>query len=288
MKEIVSGKKKQIVKQQSEEQEPEKELTFWDHLEELRWHITRSIIAVLSFAILAFVNRTFVFDEIILAPKNAEFISNQLLCKLGLLVGTDALCMNDVVLQIINIKMPGQFLMHMYISVMMGLVAAAPYVIWEVWSFIKPALYDTEKKYSGGAVVVMSSLFIVGTLFSYFMIVPLTLSFFGSYQVSASVINQISLSSYVSTVVSLTFAVGIVFELPVFIYFLTKVGVLTPDYLKRNRRWTLVVILVVSAIITPSDIFSQVMVSIPLYALYEISIVVSKRVYKKRMAELDD
>ncbi len=287
MKEIVSGKKNQVIKHQQEEQEPEKEMTFWDHLEELRWHITRSIIAVLLMAIAAFVNRTFVFDQIILAPKGSDFISNKILCKLGMLVGTDALCMNDFSLQIINIKMPGQFLMHMYISIMLGLIVAAPYVIWEVWRFIKPALYSTEKKYSGGAVVVMSTLFITGALFSYFIIVPLTLSFFGSYQVSEAVANQISLSSYVNTVVSLTFAVGLVFELPVFIYFLTKVGVVTPDYLKRNRRWTLVVILVVSAIITPSDLFSQIMVAIPLYVLYEVSISVSKRVYKKRMAELD-
>jgi len=169
-----------------------------------------------------------------------------------------------------------------------GLVAAFPYVIYEIWSFINPALHSKEKKYSGGAVVASSLLFILGVLFSYFIIVPLTINFFGTYQVSDVVENSISLDSYISTVVSVTFAVGLVFELPIFVYFLTKIGIITPSFMKKNRKYMLIVILTVAAIITPPDVFSQILVTIPLYGLYELSIGLSNRVYKRRVIEMED
>ena len=178
--------------------------------------------------------------------------------------------------------MSGQFLIHMYISIAVGFILAIPFVLWEIWRFIKPALKINEKRYSSGAVIVMSFLFLVGICFSYFLIVPLTLNFLGTYRVSDFVVNQITLRSYINTVVSLTFAVGVIFELPVLVFFLTKIGVLTPTFMKKNRKYALVIVLIVSAIITPADIFSQVMVAIPLFALYEISIVISKRVYAKQ------
>jgi sec-independent protein translocase protein TatC len=184
-------------------------------------------------------------------------------------------------LNIININISGQFTTHIYISFFAGMVVAAPYVIWEIWRFIKPALYETERKHSSGAVWSMSLLFILGVLFSYYLIVPLTLSFFGSYQVSNSISNQISLASYISTVVSVTFSLGVVFELPVFVYFLTKVGIITPEFLKRNRKYTLVILLIIAAVITPPDIVSQILVTIPLYGLYELSILVSQRIAKR-------
>ncbi len=153
--------------------------------------------------------------------------------------------------------------------------------------FIRPAMHDNEKAYSKGGVLVSTLLFLTGILFSFFLIVPLTVNFLGTYQVSESVANQISLGSYISTVVSVTFAVGIVFELPILVYFLTKVGVLTPDFLKRNRKYMFVILLVLSAIITPPDMFSQVLVVVPLIVLYEFSIGVSKRIYKKEYESID-
>jgi len=264
----------------------EKVMTFWDHLDELRWHIMRSLIAVVILAIVAFVNRTIIFDYIILAPSNSNFITNRVLCQIGEYLSISALCVKEMKLQIISIKMSGQFLTHMYISVVAGFIMAFPYVLWEIWRFIKPAMKESEQKYSSGGVFISSVLFISGILFSYFIIVPLTVNFLGSYQVSASVYNQISLSSYINTVVSVTFSVGLVFELPIMVYFLTKIGILTPDFMKKNRKYMYVIMLVVAAIITPPDMFSQILVVMPLIVLYEFSIGVSNRIYKKDQQEL--
>ncbi len=264
----------------------EKVMTFWDHLDELRWHIMRSLIAVVLLAIVAFINREIIFDYIILAPSTSDFFTNRALCRLGEWLAINALCIKDMNLQIINIKMSGQFLTHMYISIVAGFILAFPYVLWEIWRFVKPAMKDTEKKYSSGGVFISSVLFLTGILFSYFLIVPLTVNFLGTYHVSETVYNQISLSSYISTVVSVTFAVGIVFELPILVYFLTKIGVLTPAFMKRNRKYMYVIMLIVSAIITPPDMFSQILVVFPLIALYEFSIGVSNRIYKKHLEEL--
>jgi sec-independent protein translocase protein TatC len=260
---------------------PEKEMSFWQHLEELRWHILRSIIAIVIFSVVAFINRKILFDDILLAPKDADFITNRLLCRLADLVSTPALCFKDFSLNIVNLTMAGQFMTHLYISVAAGLILAVPYVLWEIWRFVKPALKVREKKYSGGAVLIMSLLFLVGILFSYFLIVPLTLNFLGSYTVSDMIQNQISLKSYLSTVVSLTFSVGLVFELPVFVYFFSRIGILTASFMRKSRKYALVIILIVAAIITPPDVFSQTMVAIPLYGLYEISIFISARVNRQ-------
>ncbi len=265
----------------------EKEMSFWDHLEELRWHIVRSILAVVILAVVAFLNRGIIFDLIILAPKDSEFITNRLLCQVAEFLSLPSLCIENLSLKIINIKMSGQFMIHMYISLVVGIIVAFPYIIFEIWSFIRPALHINEKKHSGGAVLVSSFLFICGILFSYFLIVPLTINFLGTYQVSDFVQNQVSLSSYISTVVSVTFSVGLVFELPIFVYFLTKVGIITPDFMKRNRKYMLVILLTLSAIITPPDVFSQVLVCIPLFGLYELSIKVASRVHKKRVIEMN-
>ncbi len=264
----------------------EKIMTFWDHLDELRWHIMRSLIAIVIFAIIAFVNRRIIFDVIILAPSTSDFITNRALCELGKFLSLNALCIKDLSLKIINIKMSGQFLTHMYISIVSGFILAFPYVLWEIWQFVKPAMKDNERKYSSGGVFISSVLFLMGILFSYFLIVPLTVNFLGTYHVSESVYNQISLSSYINTVVSVTFAVGLVFELPILVYFLTKIGVLTPDFMKKNRKYMYVIMLIVSAIITPPDMFSQILVVFPLIGLYEFSIGVSNRIYRKNLEEL--
>ncbi len=261
-------------------------MSFWEHLEELRWHIIRSVIAILLLGIIAFLNREIIFDKIILAPKDSDFITNRLLCQLSDYLGVTALCLDNLSLSVVNLKMSGQFMTHLYISIVAGIIVGFPYLLWEIWRFIQPALKTKEKKYSGGAVVVCSLLFLVGVLFSYFLIVPLTLHFLGTYQVSDMIENNIALNSYISTVVSVSFAVGLVFELPVFVYFLTSVGLLTPAFMKKNRKYMLVIILVLSAIITPPDVFSQIMVCIPLMILYEFSIWISKKVYLRRESEL--
>lgn len=263
----------------------EKEMSFWDHLTELRGTFVRSIIAIVIIAIVAFLNKDFVFNDVILAVKESDFITNRLLCTLGQLLGIEYFCVKDHALEIININMSGQFMTHMYISFVAGLIVAAPYIIYEFWRFIKPALYDDERKSSSSAVVVSSFLFFSGVLFSYFLIVPLTLNFFGSYHVSEMVKNQISLSSYISTVVTVTLSIGLVFELPIVIYFLTKIGIVNIAFLKRNRKYTLVIILILSAIITPPDVFSQVLVTVPLMVLYEFSILLAKRAEKKTHLE---
>ncbi len=266
-------------------EEEEKVMSFWDHLEELRWHIMRSIIAVMVLAVVAFLNRKIIFDYIILAPSTPHFITNRVLCRIGEMIHVSSICIKSLHFQIINISMSGQFLTHMYISTVAGFILAFPYILYEIWRFIKPALHDKEEKYSRGGVFISSLLFMLGVLFSYFLIVPLTVNFLGNYQVSDSVMNQISLKSYINTVVSVTFAVGIVFELPILVYFLTKIGIITPEFLTSNRKYMFVVLLILSAIITPPDMFSQVMVVIPLIGLYEVSIKVSKRIYKKVQEE---
>ena len=275
------------------EKRPDQEMTFWEHLEELRWHILRSLAAVIVLGIVAFLSKDFLFNLIILAPKSSDFVTNRALCDLSKWISSfwpavspDALCIENFNLKLINIKMAGQFLIHLYISIFAGIVVAIPYIIWEIWRFIKPALYFREQKYTRGAVFWSSFLFLVGIMFSYFLIVPLAVMFLGSYNVSQSVENQIALSSYISTVVTLTFAVGLVFELPIFAFFLTKVGIITPMFMRKSRKAMVVVVLILSAIITPADVFSQILVALPLFGLYEISILLSDRIYKKRAEEL--
>lgn len=269
------------------------EMTFWEHLEELRWHLVRSIAGVIVLAIIAFLNKDFLFNNIILAPKSSDFITNRWLCEFGKFLSENlhvasaqSLCIENFDLKLINIKMAGQFTIHISISFFVGLILAIPYIIYEIWRFVKPALHPHEQAHTRGAVFWSSSLFLIGVLFSYFLIVPLSVLFLGSYNVSENVENQIALTSYISTVVSLTFAVGLVFEMPILVFFLTKVGIITPGFMRKNRRVMIVVVLIVAAIITPPDVFSQILVSIPLLILYEISIIISQRVYKKRMEKI--
>lgn len=256
-------------------------MSFWGHLEELRSHLIRAVIVLLLLAIAAFVMRKLIFDVIILAPKNPDFITYRAFCALGRWLNIDSICIGTEPMQIVNIEMSGQFMIHVYVSLMAAVVVALPYLLWEIWSFVRPALLPKEKKYSRGAVFYSTLLFVIGMLFSYYLIVPLTVNFFSTYQVSESITNTITLSSYISTVVSVTLACGIVFELPIVVFFLTRVGILTPAFMKRNRKYVLIILLTVAAIITPPDIFSQILVTIPLMLLYEFSIFVSSKIYKK-------
>jgi len=260
------------------------DMTFLEHLEVLRGHLLRSLLSIGVFAIVAFLLKDVIFDHILLAPKATDFWTNRMLCKLGDLLNTTKLCINDVEIDLINIDLSGQFKIHLNIAFFGGLILAAPYIFWELYRFIMPALKEKERKYSGGMVYYTSGLFLAGILFGYFMIVPLTLNFLGGYQVSEQVSNQINLRSYIGTVTSLVFATGLIFELPVLVYFLSKVGIVTPKFMRRYRKHAIVVILVVAGIITPPDIFSQILVSIPMYLLYEVSIFISARIQRERDA----
>jgi sec-independent protein translocase protein TatC len=260
----------------------ESEMSFLEHLEVLRWHIIRSLLAILIIAIVAFIFKDIVFNQIILAPKLPEFITNRLLCDFGRSINILTLCINSKPFEVISIKMAGQFSMHIMVSLIAGFVISFPYVFWEFWRFIVPALYAKEKKHARGAVFYSSLLFLLGVVFGYFVIVPLSVNFLGSYSVSEQVTNQINLISYVSTVASVVLAAGIVFELPILVYFLSKAGLVTPGFLKKYRKHSLVLILALSAIITPPDIFSQILVAFPLIFLYEIGIGISRRIVRKQ------
>ncbi|VAW20175.1 Twin-arginine translocation protein TatC [hydrothermal vent metagenome] len=266
----------------------QREMSFLEHLEELRWHIIRSAIVIVVFAIVAFIMKDFIFNVVLLNPKTPDFWTNRMFAKLGDLIGSESIKINQHDLELISIKMAGQFSAHIWTSIVAGMIVASPVVFYEFWKFISPALYDKEKKAASGAVFYTTSLFIIGILFGYFLIVPLSVHFLGSYNVSSEVGNKINLTSYIGTVTTISLASGIVFLLPVFVYFLSKVGLLTPESMKKYRKHAYVVLLLLSAIITPPDIFSQILVCLPLVFLYEIGIIISRRVVKKLDKQLDE
>lgn len=258
------------------------QMSFFGHFQELRKHLVRACLAIAIMASMAFIYKDIIFDFIILNPQKGTFVTNRLLCQLSERLSIPALCINQTPIELINTEMAGQFTIHIWISFIAGLILAFPYIIFELWRFVSPALTRKEKDASSLAVFSISMLFFVGVLFSYFLIVPLTISFLSGYQVSASVNNLISLRSYISTLAGVTFATGLVFELPVFVYFLARIGLVTSSLMKKYRKIAFVIILVVAAIITPPDVFSQVMVGLPLYILYEASIYIAKAIEKRR------
>jgi sec-independent protein translocase protein TatC len=266
----------------------EKEMSFLDHLEELRWHIIRSLLGALVFMILAFINRNFIFSTIILGPKNPGFFTNRIFAQASDWINSTfglhikSMAINTKPLEIVNIDMAGQFTSHINVSLVAGLIAASPYIFWELWQFIKPALFPAERKYARGAVFYTSFLFLLGVLFGYYLIAPLSIHFLGSYIVSDEVTNTIKLNSYISTITSVCFASGVVFELPILILFLSKVGLMTPAFMKKYRRHAYVLLLLIAAIITPPDVFSQILVCLPLVILYEVSVFISRSAGKKR------
>ncbi len=267
---------------QEEQFDARAEMSFLDHLEALRWHLMRSAIAIVVIGIVAFLNKNIIFDLIILAPKRPDFWTYLFLCDLSKAFYLEgALCITEIPFTLINIDMSGQFTTHILVSVVAGIVVAFPYIVWEIWRFIEPALHPKEKKNSRGLILSVSFLFTIGILFGYYFIAPLSVNFLGSYQVSVDVPNQISLVSYITTISTITLASGLVFELPILIYFLTKIGIVTPQFLRTYRKHSIVVILILSAIITPPDLSSQILVSIPILILYEISIYISAITIKR-------
>jgi sec-independent protein translocase protein TatC len=261
------------------------EMTFLEHLEVMRWHLLRALTAIIIMALVAFVFKDIVFDKIILTPKEPVFPTNRWLCHLSEILGMKRLCINQDPFTLQTVKMAEQFSMHIIVSLVAGVVVAFPYIFWEFWRFIVPALYEKEKKTAAGAVFYTSLLFILGVAFGYYIIAPLSVNFLGNYKVSESVISAPTLRSYVQTITSVVLAAGLVFQLPILVYFLSKVGLVTPDFLKRYRRHSIIVIVTLSAIITPPDVFSQVLVALPLMVLYEIGIFISRRIVRQRDEE---
>jgi len=268
------------------------EMTFIQHLEVLRHHLMRSAIAVVVLSIAAFVNKSFLFDTVIFGPKQADFITFQWLCQLSEFLAVKAprfvsdpslLCIGQEFPALQNIDMAGQFTSHIMVSMIAGVIVSFPYLLWELWRFIQPGLEKTEATYAKGIVFWGSLLFTIGIMFGYYIISPLSVNFFFTYSISDDVQTLPTLSTYISTVTGVVLAAGIVFELPLIVYFLSKVGILSPEILRTYRKHFVVAALILSAIITPPDIFSQILVTIPLMFLYEISIYISGRVLKSKV-----
>ena len=259
------------------------EMSFLDHLEDLRWHIIRSLIAIVVCGIVAFMFKGFIFDMVLLGPKHASFPTYQTLCNLSQIFGLDqSFCFDELPFKIQSRKVASQFSVHMWTSFTAGFIVAFPYVIYQVWSFIAPGLYKKERRYGRWFIFVTSLLFFIGVLFGYYVISPLSIRFLGTYQVSSEVFNEFDLESYIGLVKTSVLASGLMFQLPIIIYFLAKLGLVTPSFLKQNRKYAFVLILILSAIITPPDVASQFIVSIPVFVLYELSILVTKIIYKKQ------
>ena len=249
-------------------------MTFIEHLDELRKHLMRSIILVVVFMFLAFGFTEWIFEELIFGPAKADFWTYNQMCELGKWLGAEGLCVG-VNLELVNFAITGQFMTHLTSSIIIGLVAAFPYIVWEVWRFVKPALYDKEAKAAKGIIFYIVILFSAGLLFGYFIITPVSINFLATYKISPRINPnfQFDLHSYVSMVSWLTLISALMFQLPIVAYFLAKAGILSAKFMRSYRRHSIVAILIAAAIITPSaDIFSQLIVAFPLYMLYEMSI----------------
>jgi sec-independent protein translocase protein TatC len=261
------------------------EMSFIDHLEELRWHILRSVIAVMIIAVAIFFNIQWVFDKIIAGPIRSDFVSYKAFCDLShwLHVG-DALCMKPIKIEMLNTTFGGQFFSSFSIAFIGGVIAAFPYIFWEFWKFIKPALKPSELRYTRFAIFWVSFFFFLGAAFGYFILGPFTFNFLATFEISATNMVQTrpTISDYIDNLTNLILGCGIAFELPVLAFVLTRVGIITPSFLRSYRKFAVVVILIAAAVITPSpDWISQLIVFLPLMLLYELGVIVSARVYKE-------
>jgi sec-independent protein translocase protein TatC len=255
---------------------PKKEMSFLDHLEALRWHLVRSVIAIIVGAIIIFASKDFVFNQIIFAPRFPDFFTYKFICSIS-----ELLCFEPAPFQIITRDLAEKFLVHFKSSIALGFIIAFPYVFWEVWRFVKPALYERELKAARGIVFVCTLLFLTGVLFGYYIIAPFSISFLAGYQLG-DIMATPTLASYMNYMIMFTLPVGLVFELPVVVYFFSRLGIVSPEGMRRKRRLAFVVILIISAVITPTtDAITLLIVTFPLYGLYEVSIIVSGKAQKQ-------
>jgi sec-independent protein translocase protein TatC len=263
-----------------------KEMSFMDHLEELRWLLVRATIAMLIGATITFFISDFIFNEIIFGPTNPNFITYRLFCELSNYVGfADSICVTELPFVIQNTDMEGQVTILVWTCITAGFIIAFPYILWLLWNFISPALYEKERKNAKYFIFVASILFFLGVLFGYYVIVPMSVNFFATFTVSTIIKNEFNVDSYIGMIKTSVVACGLFFELPIIIYFLTKLGLVTPDFLRKYRKYGIVIILIVAAIVTPPDVVSQVIVSIPMFLIYEASIFISALVEKNRLKE---
>lgn len=265
------------------------EMSFWGHIDALRGHLFRSSIVVVVLAVVLFCFPEFLFDTVIFGPLKDDFATYKAFCKLGHMLNLgDDLCFGHYTFKLQSLGLADQFTSQMWIAFIGGLILGSPYVLWEVWRFIKPALKEKERKASSVFIISATLLFIIGVSFSYFIIAPLMINFLGNYKVSNMVENNFTMDSYISTVTTLTLSAGLIFELPILVYFLTKFGLVSPEFMRKYRKHAVIVILIVAGVITPSpDVTSQLLVAFPLYFLYEASIFVSYFVVKRKAKIVD-
>ena len=261
----------------------EGEMTFLEHLEELRWHLLRSLAAILVFSVVLFLNIEFITDQIIFYTFQPEFPLHRWLCNFR-----ESLCFEKMPVEFITTKPYEQFIKSITISFIGGFILSFPYFIWEVWRFVKPGLHPHERKYLRGTVFFSSLLFFAGILFAYYIVVPFAAQFLATYQISDQVENKWTFHAVIGMVTRLVLAGGIMFELPIVVYFLSRVGIITPQSMKQYRKHAVVVLLILSAIITPPDVTSQILIFIPLMMLYQFSIWISAIVNRRREKELED
>jgi len=253
-------------------------MSFLDHLEELRWHLIRSIAAIGIITIIIFVSSSIVFDKIILGPSKNNFFTYRYLCEFAEKIKLSIICIDKVSFTLTNIEMAGQFLIHIKSSIVLGFIVAFPYIFFEIWKFIRPGLYDNERKMTRGIVAFSSFFFFLGITFGYFVLAPFSINFLGSYFISETVSNNVTLSSYVSTLTTLVLASGFIFELPMVVFILSKLGLVSAPLMQNYRKHSFVAILFFAAIITPPDVISQLLIGLPLFILYEFSILIAAKV----------
>ncbi len=258
------------------------EMSFLDHLEELRWLLIRSTIAIIIMATVVYFISDYVFETIIFGPTNANFITYRFFCDASHYLGfADSICITELPFIIQNTSMEGQVNIFVWTCITAGFILAFPFILWELWKFISPALYDKEKKNAKLFIFIASILFFFGVLFGYFVIVPMSVNFLATFSVSTVVKNQFDIDSYIGMVKTSVIASGLYFELPIIIYFLTKLGLVTPTFLRTYRKYAIVIVLIIAAIVTPPDVVSQITVAVPMLLIYELSIFLSAFVAKK-------
>ncbi len=261
----------------------EMEMGFFDHVEVLRWHLVRSVGAIALLAIVFFLNSGFVFDKLLFGPTKDNFITYQALCSIAQRFNLpETLCVGGMHVQLMNTELFGQFITQLKTAFVLGFIVAFPYVLWELWRFVRPALMEQEAKSVSKVIFFSSVFFFVGVAFSYFIIVPFSVNFAFNYIVSEQIDNRITLDNYISFFTMMSLGIGLIFELPMIAIILARFGILTSTTMKTFRRHAIVVILIVAAIITPSpDVFTQMLVAVPMYILYELSIFAAKRVERR-------
>ncbi|MBC8046533.1 MAG: twin-arginine translocase subunit TatC [Fimbriimonadaceae bacterium] len=265
------------------------ELSFLEHLEDLRWHIIRSLVVVIVFSVFFLVYPQFIFDKIILAPKDPNFITYKIFCDLGEKLNLNGICIDALDYKLFYLNLSSPFFLYLKIAIMGGLIFAFPYLLFELWRFVKPALYHNEIKNLGGIVLIASLLFYVGAFFGYFLLAPFSINFLATFTLSNQIENQFTFDSYLGILTGMVLWTGVIFEIPMVAYFLAKLGLLGKQFMAKNRKYAFVAGLILAAVITPSgDAFSLFLVATPLWLLYEISIVVVRNVEKKRLKQMAD